>query len=138
MMRIGQDMLDNPVPAIGIGIDQSVKEAVLLRIIDLMQQVAFLLVAERPAIGNEKLEIARVGLIDRRIINLVDDPVTQREPNAATRVIRRPDPFLGTVRPTRFNPRPAKGGGPIALLRCTHAWTAARRPFSRNRLWMKS
>jgi hypothetical protein len=71
-------------------------------------QVALFFVAKRFAIADEKLKVARVGLIDVRIINLVHDAVTQREPHAATSVIRRADALFSARRPAWLNPGRAK------------------------------
>ena len=73
-----------------------------------MIQVALFLVAKRFAVADEKLEVARVGLIDMRIINFVHDPMTQREPAAATGVIRRADALFRARTPSRLNPWRAK------------------------------
>jgi hypothetical protein len=71
-------------------------------------QVAFFFVAKRLAVADEKLKVPRVRFIDVRIINFVYDPMTQREPDAATGVIRRADSLFRARRPTRLNPRRAK------------------------------
>ena len=50
---------------------------------------------ERFAVADQELKIARVGLIDMRLVNFVQDPMTESKPDAATGVISRPDTFLG-------------------------------------------
>ena len=50
--------------------------------------------AKRFAVADEKLKVPRVRSIDMRIINLVHDAVTQREPDAATGVIGRANAFF--------------------------------------------
>src|SRR5881392_69862 len=42
---------------------------------------------KRFSVAYEKLKVARVRLIDMRIVNLVHNAVTQREPNAAAGMI---------------------------------------------------
>jgi hypothetical protein len=73
-----------------------------------MIQIALFFVAKRFAVADEKLEVARVGLIDVRIINFVYDPMTQSEPAAATGMICRADTLFRARTPSRLNPRRAK------------------------------
>ena len=67
-----------------------------------MDQVPLFLMAEAFAVGNEELEVAHVRLIDRWIVNLIDDPVGEREPKVTARVISRAKAFLSAVRPARW------------------------------------
>ena len=59
-------------------------------------------------VADEKLEVARVWLIDMRIINLIDDAVAEREPETATGMIRRAHAFFRARSPARFDSRRAK------------------------------
>src|SRR5688572_13369230 len=137
-MRIGQHMFDDPVAAMGIGVDKPVKQAIAFGIVNLMEQVALFLMTKAVSIGDQEPKIPRVGLINRWIIDLIENPVTDGKPHPATRMVRRSDPFLGTVRPTRFDPRPAKSGERLVLLRYVHAQTAAPKSFSPNSRWKES
>jgi hypothetical protein len=105
-MWVGEDIFYDTIPAARLRIRETVKEAIALRVIDRMSQVAFFFVAKRFSIAYEKLKVARVGLIDVRIVNLVH--VTQREPNAATGMIRRAHTFLGARSPAWLDSRCAK------------------------------
>ena len=67
------------------------KQAIALRIFNIVIQVAFFFVAKGFFLVDQKLKVARIGFVDVRIINLVHDAVTQRKPHAATSVIRRAD-----------------------------------------------
>ena len=87
-----------------------------------MLEIASFLVTKSFAVCDEELEVARVGLIDVRVINFVDDAVRNRKPEPATRVIRSPDPFLGAVRPARLCARRAE--------RAVRPLAACARPFS--------
>jgi len=62
-------------------------------------QVALFLVAKRFAITDEKLKVACVRLIDTWIVNLIDDAVTEREPEAATGMIGCAHALLRTRSP---------------------------------------
>src|ERR1700722_3452168 len=108
-MGVGANLLDEPISALALGIGHAVEEAGPLRVLDLVLEVDLFFVAERFAVGDEKLEVARVGLIDGGIINLVDNAVAQREPDPATGVIGRAESLLGAGGPARFDARRAEG-----------------------------
>src|SRR2546428_667144 len=107
-MRIREDVFYQPVAAVGLGIRQTVKEAITLRIFDQVIQVALFFVAERFAITYQKLKVARVGMIDARIVNLIDDAVTEREPEPATCMIGRAHAFFRARSPAWLNSRRTK------------------------------
>src|SRR6266568_5152294 len=74
-----------------------------------MIEIAFFLVAKGFAVADEKLKVAGVWLIDVRVVNLVEDSVTQREPETATCVVGRADAFFCAGSPTWLDPRRTKG-----------------------------
>jgi hypothetical protein len=80
-MRIGDDLLDQLVPPLSIVIGQSVIKSPEFGALDFVVEIPFFLMAERLAIGDEKLQIARVWAIDGGIIDLIDDSVAQCKPN---------------------------------------------------------
>ena len=104
-MGIGANLLDKAVAAVALRIDQPVQKAGAFRVSQFMREIELFLVAKRFAICDEELEVARVGLVHEGIINLVDNPMAQREPEPATGMISRPESFLGAGGPARFNPR---------------------------------
>ena len=61
-----------------------------------MGQVAFLLVAKCFAVGDKKLKVTCVWLIDVWIINLIDDSVTEGEPETTTGMVGCADSFFRT------------------------------------------
>ena len=107
-MRIREDVFYEPVATVGLRIRQTVKEAIALRVFDQVIQVALFLVAKRFAITYKKLKVARVRLIDAWIIDLVDDAVTKREPEATTGMIGCTNPFFRARSPARFDSRRAE------------------------------
>jgi hypothetical protein len=107
-MRIGEDMFYDTIATTRFRIRETVKKAIALRVIDRVIQVAFFLVAKRFTIAYEKLKVARVRLINVRIVNLIHDAVTQSKPNAATGVISCTYAFLGTRSPARLDSGCAK------------------------------
>ena len=57
--------------------------------------------AKRLAVADEKFEIARIRLINRRIVNFVDDAVAEGKPDPAAGRIRGSKTFLRAGGPTR-------------------------------------
>src|SRR2546423_1079965 len=107
-MRIRKHVFDEPVTSPGFRICEPVKKAIALRIINCVDQIAFLLVTKRFSVADEKLKVACVWLIDVRVINLVDDSVTEREPATAAGMVGGADPFFGARSPARLDPGCAK------------------------------
>jgi len=68
-MWIRRDFLDDAIAPLAVRIRQSIKQCAFFWILDRVLEIAPLLVEESFAIGDEKLEVARVGLIDMRIID---------------------------------------------------------------------
>src|SRR6185295_3487526 len=107
-MRISKHMLYDSIAAARFRIGEAVERAIALRVLDAVIQVALLLVAECFAVADEKLKIARIGMIDVRIINLVDDPMAKREPKPATAVVSRAHALLCAGSPARLDSRRSK------------------------------
>src|SRR5690349_8219108 len=59
------------------------------------------------AIGDDEAEIAGAGIIDAWVINLVQDAVAERVPDAAFQLESRSDGALGARGPARRNTGPA-------------------------------
>src|SRR4029077_21176456 len=108
-MWIGKHMFYQTVAAARLRIRETIKEAIARRIFDQMIEIAFFFVAKRFAVADEKLKIAGIWLIDVRVVNLVEDSVTQREPETATCMVRRSNAFFCARGPTRLDPRRPKG-----------------------------
>src|ERR1041385_5579148 len=107
-MRIRKHMLYDAIAAVRFRIGEAVERAIALRVLDAVIQVTLLLVAECFAVADEKLKIARIGTIDVRIINLVDDPMAEREPKPATGVIGRAYALLCAGSPAWLDSRRSK------------------------------
>lgn len=80
----------------------------MLRIFYLMIEVALFLMAKRFIVGDEKLKIPRVGLVNTRIVNFIDDAVADGESEPATGVVSRAHAFFCAGSPARFDSRRAK------------------------------
>src|SRR5438128_7698193 len=102
-VRISEHVLYNAIAALWFRIGEPVKDAIALRIFDAVIQVTLFLVAKRFAVGDKKLKVARIRLIDLRIVNLIDDTVAEREPKPATGVIGRAHALLRARSPPRLD-----------------------------------
>ena len=107
-MWIGEDMFYDTIATARLRIREAVKKTIAFRIFDPMIQVALFLVAKRFPDGDEKLKVACVWLIDMRIVNLIDDAMTECEPEAATSMVRRADPLFCARSPARLDARRAE------------------------------
>ena len=107
-MRIGEGVFDYPVATVRLRIRQAVKQTITLRVFHRVLQVTFFLMAECLAIGDQKLKVARVRLIDPWIVNLIHDAVTEREPETATGMISCAHAFLRARSPAGLDSGRAK------------------------------
>ena len=110
-MRIGDNVFRYPIAPCRLGVDEAIQKCALFRIINFVVEIPPFLVKEALTVGDEKLQIAGIGTIHIGIINLIDDAVAEREPDAATRMIGSANSFLGTARPARLDPRSAESEG---------------------------
>ena len=107
-MWIGKHMFYYTIATARLRIRETIKEAIALRVFDQMIEIAFFFVAKRFAVADEKLKIAGIWLIDVRVVNLVEDSVTEREPDTATCMVGRANAFFCARGPTRLDPRRTK------------------------------
>ena len=61
------------------------------------------------AVGDNQAEIAGAGLIHARKINLIENAVTQREPDSAVQVQRGARATFGARRPAGWDSGPTRG-----------------------------
>jgi hypothetical protein len=105
--RIGKHGLVDAIAAIGGDIGKPESRHTVLDGMHRTARVAFLFREIIAAIGDNEAEIARAGIINARIINLVENTVADRVPDAALRRERRVEPALGAGRPACRNAGPA-------------------------------
>src|SRR5215469_8840860 len=98
-MGMGENILHQAIPPLWIRVSKPVKRSVSFRTLDLMNKVSLLFMAERFAVGDEKLEVPCIGLIHIRVVDLVDDTVTEGKPETAARMIGGADSLLRTRSP---------------------------------------
>src|ERR1700761_3868013 len=108
-MRLTDDFFDDAITPFGIRIGEPVKQHIFLGVFNQVVKIAPFLVAKRLAIGDEKLQIARVRRVHMRIINLVDDAMAQGEPEPGTGVVSGADAVLGAGSPARRHAGSAGG-----------------------------
>ena len=107
--RVAQDGLQDAVSSLRTRVRESVARHSLGQGHDLLDRVSLLLGKERGPVGDQETEISRIRLIQAGVVHLIDDPVGDREPDAAFASNGRPEPILGAGRPARADPRPAGG-----------------------------
>src|SRR5439155_14565160 len=95
-MWISEHMFYQTVAAPGFRIREAIKDAIAFGVFDQMTQVTLFLVAKRFSVTDEKLKVARVRFINMSIVNLIDDTVTEGEPETATRMVGCTDAFFRT------------------------------------------
>ena len=83
--RVGDDVLDDAEPAAEMGVDDQEGGDAVLQPAGLEAAVALFLGEEAGAVGDDQAEIAGAGLVDPRVVDLVEDAVAEGEPNAADR-----------------------------------------------------
>ena len=71
--------------------------------------VALDLGEESVSVRDDEPEVADASLVNTWIVDLVDDPMTEGEPEPATARNGASKPFLGTGCPTRRNSRCSEG-----------------------------
>ena len=91
-----ENMLHQPIPPLWIRVSKPVKRSVSFRTLDLMNEVSLLFMAERFTVGDKKLGVPGIGFIHIRVVDLVDDTVTEGKPDAAARMIGGADSLLRT------------------------------------------
>ena len=107
--RISQDLLLHTKAPLQTGIRHPVGGDTLGEGHDLRPCVALLLGEELAPVGDDESEVARARLIHAREVDLVEDPVAQREPDAAHRRQGGGHGTLRTRSPARRNTGPARG-----------------------------
>jgi hypothetical protein len=70
--------------------------------------MAFLFGEELLTVGDYQAEVAGAGLIQPREIDLIENPVTQREPNPAAEIERGAYARFGARGPARWDSGPAR------------------------------
>src|SRR4051812_9044697 len=88
----------------------------------------------RPAIGDDEAKVSRAGVINAGVIHLVENAVTQSEPDAAFAADGRAETGFCAAGPTPGNTWPAGGEFPlnhVATSPCGQAaWIVLARPRS--------
>jgi len=93
-MRVRKDMFHQPVATVSRRIRQTIKETIALRVFHCVNQVTLSSWQKGFAIGDEKLKVPGVRLVHPRIVDFVDDAVTERKPKPATGVVGGSNPVL--------------------------------------------
>ena len=106
---VGDDLLFDAVPARFRGVVQTIRRNPGGKETDGMPAFALFLGEESVGGRHEHAHVPRAGLVDTGVIDLVEDPVAQREPHAAGSVQRGADALFRAGCPARLYSRPARG-----------------------------
>ncbi len=125
LMRIGDELHHELVAPLSIGVDDSDPESVLPQVLDSRLHVAMGVVKEGFAVADEQLGVANLRAVERREIDLAEDAVGHREPDAARGRICGPDYVLGAMRPSGLDTGRPRGRGE-GFNRCHRFFTFPR------------
>ena len=120
-VRVGDDLLDDAIAPLRVARHDAITERVAADAVDLASQITLLLVKEAFSIGDQELQVPDLRMVDRGVIDFVQDAVREREPDAARIRVRGADPFLRARGPARRNARM-----PESLHQCCDRSTMSR------------
>src|ERR1700737_4036765 len=110
LMGIADDFLDDAIPAFGIRASDFETQGAAVEALGVGVEIRALVMEESFAVGDEKLEIAQLGTIDRGIVNLVQDAAGEGVPDPAGRRISGADGFFGAARPAGLHSWSSRSG----------------------------
>ena len=90
-MWIGHNLLFDAVAAIAAGVDQPECRHTVGQPVNFRVGVTFLLGEEIRSVRDDQPHVADAGLVNARVIDLVEDSVAQREPDMALVAEGRPN-----------------------------------------------
>jgi len=88
MVGISDDLLDDPVPALVIGVDEPDRGGAVVDVFEGAFQIALLFVDERFPIREQELHIPGLRPVDGGIVDFVEDAVRDGKPDAARGGVR--------------------------------------------------
>src|SRR6185503_14848003 len=108
---IGQYLLLNAIATINGRVPNLIRKDAWRHLRRLGAGISLFFRKECLPIGHDETKIARACMIDAWIVDLVEDPVAQREPDAAFATHSGTEAALRTRRPARRNTRPSRSKG---------------------------
>ncbi len=108
-MRIADDLLLDDVTAFGIAIGDLEAQSIGIDQFNLTDRVTALVVKKRLLIADQILQVSNLRSIDRGIVSFGVHSISDRVPETAGDGISGAYAILGASRPTRFDPRTARG-----------------------------
>ena len=107
--RVGDDLFDNAVPPVGIGIGDAIAQGFGRQPLRRGHEIVLLLVQEVLAVGDQVLKVPQLRTIHGRIVDLGENAAPHREPDAARGGISRPYSLLVGMRPAGLDAWSPKG-----------------------------
>ena len=108
VVRVRDDLLGHRVPPLRIAAHQPHRRRVVVDVVELIRDIALLLVEEGLAVGEQQLHVARLRPVDGRVIDLVQRAMRYRKPHPARSRVRRRHRVLLARSPGWRHPRRAK------------------------------
>ena len=115
-MGVGEDLLDDDISALRVGIRDPVAKDMMGEPFRLGTEMTLLLVEETLPVRDEELQVPELRPIHGRVVDFGDDPVPDGEPEPAGAGIGRADAVFCPVGPTWGNPRSSERLVPIGIL----------------------
>src|SRR6185437_5178467 len=107
-MRIADELLRNGIAAFGIGSNDANGRGVRMNVVQIILKVALLFMQKGLTVGEDQLHVTSLRMIDRRVINLVEDTVRKGVPDAARSGIRSGNGIFLAGGPAGFETGSAK------------------------------
>ena len=106
--RVGDDLFDKAIPPVGSGIGDTIAQSFWRQPLGRGHEIVLLLVQEVHAIGDQVLKVPQLRTIHGRIVDLGENAVPHREPDAARGGVGRPDGLLVPMSPAGLDARSPK------------------------------
>ena len=113
VVGVGDELLGDGIAALEVvGLDAD-GEGLGIDVVEVVLEVALLLVEEGLAVGEEQLHVAGLGAIDGGVVDLVEGAVGEGEPDAAGGGVGGGDGVLAAGGPARFEAWCTEGGAVV-------------------------
>ena len=120
--RVGQYFFLDSIATINGRVQNPIRRNSWRDLQGLRPGIPFFLREECLPIGHDETKVARACVIDAWVVDLVEDPVAQREPHPAVATHSRAEAALRTRRPACRNPWPPRGKGVFHYSTCNIAF----------------
>jgi len=126
VVRVGEELLGDGVAAAKVGRHDANRQRIAIDVVEVVLEVALFFMEKCFAVGEQQLHVAGLRTVDGGVINLVQRPVRDGEPDAAGGGIRSGDRVFPARSPTGFEAGGSEGRAivvqpAIRIVQCAHA-----------------